>query len=97
MLSAHSFVLDTVEGQPECHSLRSCFVGMTTERLQLLGEQFSAKDTTPGAFGAWTPTPRRVKGLTLGGDRLDFVSAPDPQPPAGMGSAPIPSSGRAHG
>ncbi len=63
MLSAYSFVLDTVEGQPERHFLRSCFVGRTTaDRLQLIGEQSSAKDTILGASGVWTPTPRRGKG-----------------------------------
>jgi len=43
VLSALSFVLDMVEGQPEGHVLRSCFIGMTiAERLQLSEEQRSA-------------------------------------------------------
>ena len=43
VLSALSFVLDMVEGQPEGHVLRSCFIGMTiAERLQLSEEQSSA-------------------------------------------------------
>jgi HD-GYP domain-containing protein (c-di-GMP phosphodiesterase class II) len=43
VLSALSLVLDMVEGQPEGHVLRSCFIGMTiAERLQLSEEQRSA-------------------------------------------------------
>src|SRR5215210_9509712 len=43
VLSALSFVLDMVEGQPEGHVVRSCFIGMTIgERLGLAEEQRSA-------------------------------------------------------
>lgn len=43
VLSALSFVLDMVEGQPEGHVLRSCLVGMrVAERLGLDGEARSA-------------------------------------------------------
>ena len=43
VLSALSFVLDMVEGQPEGHIVRSCFVGMTIgESLGLAEEQRSA-------------------------------------------------------
>jgi hypothetical protein len=43
VLSAHSFVFDMVEGQPEGYILRSCCIGMTiAERLQLSEEQRSA-------------------------------------------------------
>ncbi len=43
VLSALSFVLDMVEGQPEGHIVRSCFIGMTiAERLRLSEEQRSA-------------------------------------------------------
>jgi hypothetical protein len=43
VLSALSFVLDMVEGQPEGHVLRSCFIGMSiAERLRLSVEQRSA-------------------------------------------------------
>jgi hypothetical protein len=43
VLSALSFVMDMVEGQPEGHIVRSCFVGMTIgERFGLTGEQRSA-------------------------------------------------------
>ena len=43
VLSALSFVLDMVEGQPEGHVLRSCFIGMSiAERLRLSEEQRSA-------------------------------------------------------
>jgi putative nucleotidyltransferase with HDIG domain len=43
VLSALSFVLDMVEGQPEGHIVRSCFVGMTIgERLGLTEKQRSA-------------------------------------------------------
>ncbi len=43
VLSALSFVLDKVEGQPEGHVVRSCFVGMTIgEGLRLAQDQRSA-------------------------------------------------------
>jgi putative nucleotidyltransferase with HDIG domain len=43
VLSALSFVMDMVEGQPEGHIVRSCFVGMTIgERVGLTVEQRSA-------------------------------------------------------
>ena len=43
VLSALSFVLDMVEGQPEGHVVRSCFVGMTIgESLGLSPDQRSA-------------------------------------------------------
>jgi HD-GYP domain-containing protein (c-di-GMP phosphodiesterase class II) len=43
VLSALSFVLDRVEGQPEGHVVRSCFVGMTIgEGLGLAQDQCSA-------------------------------------------------------
>ncbi len=43
VLSALSFVLDMVEGQPAGHVVRSCFIGMTiAERLGLSEEQRSA-------------------------------------------------------
>jgi HD-GYP domain-containing protein (c-di-GMP phosphodiesterase class II) len=43
VLSALSFVLDMVEGQPEGHVVRSCFIGMTVGgRLGLTEEQRSA-------------------------------------------------------
>ena len=43
MLSALSFALDRVEGQPEGHAVRSCFVGMTVAgRLGLTEEERSA-------------------------------------------------------
>lgn len=43
ILSALSTVLDIVEGQPEGHAIRSCFIGMTiAERLSLTEEQRSA-------------------------------------------------------
>lgn len=43
VLSALSFMLDMVEGQPEGHTLRSCFIGMMiSERLGLPEEQRSA-------------------------------------------------------
>lgn len=43
VISALSFVLDMVEGQPEGHVLRSCFIGMMIgSRLGLDGDQRSA-------------------------------------------------------
>ncbi|QIN80529.1 HD domain-containing protein [Rubrobacter marinus] len=43
VLSALSYVLDMVEGQPAGHVLRSCFIGMkVAERLQLTEEERSA-------------------------------------------------------
>ena len=43
VLSALSFALDVVEGQPEGHVVRSCYIGMTIgERLGLTEEQLSA-------------------------------------------------------
>jgi putative nucleotidyltransferase with HDIG domain len=43
VLSALSFVLDIVEGQPEGHIIRSCYLGLTIgERLGLTVEQRSA-------------------------------------------------------
>ena len=43
VLSALSYVLDMVEGQPAGHVLRSCFIGMKiAERLQLSEEERSA-------------------------------------------------------
>jgi hypothetical protein len=52
VLSALSFVLDMVEGQPEGHVLRSCFIGMTiAERLQLSEEQRSALLLRPAPEG----------------------------------------------
>src|SRR5918998_4471031 len=43
VLSALSFALDRVEGQPEGHAVRSCFVGMTVAgRLGLTEEERSA-------------------------------------------------------
>lgn len=43
IVSAFSFVLDLVEGQPEGHSLRSCFIGMTIGgRIGLDAEEQSA-------------------------------------------------------
>lgn len=43
VLSALSFVLDMVEGQPAGHVIRSCFIGMTiAERLNLSEEERSA-------------------------------------------------------
>ena len=42
MLSALSFALDMVDGQPEGHMLRSCYIGMTIgERLGLNEEERS--------------------------------------------------------
>jgi hypothetical protein len=47
VLSALSFVLDKVEGQPEGHVVRSCFVGMT------IGESLGlAQDQRPALFYA---------------------------------------------
>ncbi len=43
VLSALSYVLDIVEGQPPGHTLRSCFIGMRIgERLGLDEEERSA-------------------------------------------------------
>lgn len=43
VLSALSFALDRVEGQPEGHAVRSCFIGMTVaERLGLTEDERSA-------------------------------------------------------
>ena len=43
VLSALSFVMDMVEGQPEGHIVRSCFIGMSIgERFGLTEEQRSA-------------------------------------------------------
>ncbi|CAN5616578.1 hypothetical protein BH24CHL1_BH24CHL1_20070 [soil metagenome] len=43
VLSALSYVLDTVEGQPQGHVLRSCFIGMTIANgLHLSTEELSA-------------------------------------------------------
>jgi hypothetical protein len=43
VLSALSYVLDTVEGQPQGHVLRSCFIGMTIANgLHLSTEERSA-------------------------------------------------------
>jgi hypothetical protein len=43
VLSALSFILDRVEGQPEGHAVRSCFIGMSVaERLGLSEERRSA-------------------------------------------------------
>ncbi|MGI8910333.1 MAG: hypothetical protein ACR2JR_07250 [Rubrobacteraceae bacterium] len=43
VLSALSFILDMVEGQPEGHVLRSCFIGMMIgERVGLSNEDRSA-------------------------------------------------------
>ena len=43
VLSALSFALDRVEGQPEGHAVRSCFIGMTiAERLGLTEDERSA-------------------------------------------------------
>src|SRR5918998_6203061 len=39
VLSALSFALDRVEGQPEGHAVRSCFVGMTVAGRLGLGEE----------------------------------------------------------